>query len=155
VCNVSANVIEHRNSGEERGVRGSLVLRTEDNKTKKFHYDTSSLDCRTENLPGRGLKVLSLEVSSSTFTVFNRKAGRGRSKRVSSQQYERLSAGDIGFSRVRSVRREGCTRLAGLSSPAMAAIVLSTVACSILVATATMLLLRRRRMATHLSATQS
>jgi len=143
-------VIEHQGPTTVRGVRGSLILRTADNSTEKFYYDSSSLDCGTvEDLPGKGLKVTSLELSSASFTLYNRPRGGGRSRRVSTQQHEELSAGDIGFTRVRSLRREGCT-----SQAKLALIVISAVAATLLIAI-TAGLLFRRRMSQQYSATST
>ena len=94
---------------------GSLILRTKDNTNHTFHYNRASQDCEVENLP-EGLRVSSLEVTSSTFTLFSKKNGSGSEKTVETEQTEIFDASEINVNwKVKSIRRNGCTGFANFT----------------------------------------
>ena len=120
--------------------RGSLILRTKDNSNHTFHYNRASLDCEVENLP-EGLRVSSLEVTSSTFTLFSKKNGIGSEKTVETDQTEIFDASEIKVNwKVKSIRRNGCTDFANL-----ALIVICAVALVLILTLAIVCIVKRRR----------
>ena len=141
VLKVSGSVIEQRQQ-QAPGVTGSLILWSVDNSTRSYNYDSSSLDCGIENLPGNGMKISRVEVTSASFTLHRGKNGRGRSQTVTSLQHDLFSHVEVGMTRVRSIRREGCSAEANV-----ALVVVLGAAGAVLVTLAAFIVIRRKQRA--------
>ena len=87
-------------------VTGSLILTSKDQNTRRiFYYNSESNNCELENIEGRGLKVSSMEIHGvAAFTLFSKKNGLGISLTVSLES----DLSGVTFSKVKSIKREGC-----------------------------------------------
>ena len=92
--------------------RGTLVITSPDNQEETFLYDTSDLICDPENLQ-EPLTFSSLEVEGcGKFSVHSGQNGRGNSILVRGNSGP-LSAQGQQFTKIKSIKRRGCSNKIG------------------------------------------
>ena len=94
---------------QQSSLSGSLILHFRDNnKQHRILYDGSIQGCQTINLPQeyRRMKMNRIEVAHGIFFLFHGRNGKGRRSQLvdSISGYEELSAEQVGFSSVKSVK---------------------------------------------------
>ena len=88
---------------------GSLIIHYKDKTTYKIDYESSSQDCRVNNLPRK--KIAKVVVNAAKFMVYSKNGWKGRMASVSSVGRKEYSVEEINrIARIKSVEQHGCRR---------------------------------------------
>ena len=94
---------------QEGQVRGNLKLHYSDSSTFRIDYDSSSKDCRVDNLWRK--KIAKVVVNAAKFILYSSEGWRGTSAKVHSVGRKEYSVEQInGITRVKSVKQYRCKR---------------------------------------------
>ena len=94
---------------EKTSSSGSLILHYKDDTIYRIVYNSSSQDCRVNNLPMK--KIDKVVVNAAKFMVYSKKGWKGRMASVSSVGRKEYSVEEINrIARIKSVKQDGCRK---------------------------------------------
>jgi len=96
---------------------GSLILHFEDGTQHKIVHDRSGQDCKVNNIPRK--RITRVEVANADFILYNNPKWRGKQMRVGSVGNMEYTADEVGFTWVKSVEKQDCSRKANVPAVAV------------------------------------